>query len=55
MTKNFQGDGDALIEIARDGASGGVPAHAFIDSTLATADQLFKFYFHYIKARKQAG
>jgi hypothetical protein len=48
----YQGDGNAPVEIYRDGASGGVPAHAFTDGTITTADRLFKFYLCNIKAQK---
>jgi hypothetical protein len=51
----YQGDGNAPVEISWDGASGGVLAHAFTDGTIATADQLFKFYLYNIKAQMQAG
>ena len=38
----LQGGGNAPVEIARNGARGGVPAHAFTDCAIATADHLFK-------------
>ncbi len=34
----YQGGGNAPVEISQDGASGGVPAHAFTDGAIATAD-----------------
>jgi hypothetical protein len=51
----FQGDGNAPVEIAKDGASGGVPAPAFTDGSVSTADQLFTYHLYNIKAQKQAG
>jgi hypothetical protein len=51
----FQGDGNAPIEIAMDGTSGGVPAYASTDGSVTTADQLFKYCLYNIKAQKQAG
>ncbi len=51
----FQGDGNAPVDIARDGASGGVPAPAFTDGSVSTADQLFTYHLYNIKAQKQAG
>jgi hypothetical protein len=51
----FQGDGNAPVEIARDGASGGAPAPAFTDGSVSTADQLFTYHLYNIKAQKQAG
>ncbi len=50
----YQVDGNAPVENAWDGASGGVPAHAFTNGAIATANQL-KFYFYNIMAQKQAG
>jgi hypothetical protein len=51
----LQGDGNAPMKITMDGTSGGVPAHAFTNGSVTTADQLFKYYLYNIKAQKQAG
>jgi len=55
IDRYFQGDGYAPVEIARDGASGGVPAHAHTDGMVSTADQFFTYHLYNIKAQKQAG
>jgi hypothetical protein len=52
---SFQGDGATPLEIADDGAGGGVPSHAFTDGSIGTAGQLFKFHLYKIKAQKEAG
>jgi hypothetical protein len=42
-TRTFQGDGDAPMEISRDGIGSGVPSHAFTDGSVMTSDQLYQF------------
>ncbi len=54
-TRTFQGDGDAPMEISRDGIGSGVPSRAFTDSSVMTSDQLYHFHLYNIKAQKEAG
>jgi hypothetical protein len=51
-TRTFQGDGDAPMEISRDGIGSGVPSHAFTNGSVMTSDQ---FHLYNIKAQKEAG
>jgi hypothetical protein len=42
-TRTFQGDGDTLMEISRDGIGSGVPSRDFTDGSVMTSDQLYQF------------
>ena len=50
----FQGDGNAPVEIAKDGASGRLPSPAFTDGPISTADQLFAYHLYNVEAQKWA-
>ena len=51
----YQGDGNAPVEISRDGASGGVPVHAFMDGTITNANQLSNFTCTTLRRRSRQG
>ncbi len=55
IDRTFQGDGDAPMDISRDGIDSGVPVRAFTDVTVMTAQQLYQFYLYNVKAQKDAG
>ncbi len=51
----FQGDGDAPDDIFGSLVESGVPARALTDGGERSAQQLYCYYLHNIKAQKEAG